>query len=153
MADDGAKQAEEIWPLPGFHFQLDFGDGITASFQEVSGLDTETDVIEFRHSNSPAFSTVKMPGVARYHSSTLKKGLFAQSDAFLKWYQAAMMKTAPRRTVTVTLLGEGGGVTMRWALTNAWLTKVSGADLKSEGETIAVETIVLSFEALEISQP
>ena len=48
---------DNIWPLPKFHFKVEVEGGISASFQEVSGLDTEVDVVEYRHGDSPEFST------------------------------------------------------------------------------------------------
>ena len=59
----GEKQ-EAPWPVPKFHFTVKIGDS-EMSFQEVSGLDTEADVIEYRAGNSPQFSTVKMPGLKK----------------------------------------------------------------------------------------
>ena len=56
----GEKQ-EAPWPIPQFHFMVTLGDKGEIAFQEVSGLDTEYDVIEYRAGNSVDFSTVKMP--------------------------------------------------------------------------------------------
>ena len=49
---------DNIWPLPKFYFKVEVDGGITASFQEVSGLDTETDVTEYRHGDSPDFTSI-----------------------------------------------------------------------------------------------
>ena len=59
----GEAQDPSIWPLPKFHFSVDIGDQKDLAFQEVSGLDTETQIIEYRAGNSKQFSTVKMPGI------------------------------------------------------------------------------------------
>ena len=56
MADNGTTQ-DKTWPLLKFYFLVNFGDGPGVPFQEVSGLETETQVIEYRHGNSPQFST------------------------------------------------------------------------------------------------
>jgi len=53
--------------------------------------------------------------------------------------------------VTISLLDEEGKPTMVWTLANAWPTKVSGTDLKSEGNEVAVETIEIAHEGLTIS--
>ena len=62
MADDGATQSTTVWPLPKFYFEVKW-DAEVLSFQEVTGLDTETQQIEYRHGDSPVFSTLKMPGI------------------------------------------------------------------------------------------
>ena len=48
MADDGSAQSTTVWPLPKFYFQVKW-DTEVMSFQEVSGLDIEAQIIEYRH--------------------------------------------------------------------------------------------------------
>jgi phage tail-like protein len=40
-----------------------------------------------------------------------------------------------------------------WTLNNAWPTKVTGTDLKSEGNEVAVESVEIAYETLVISAP
>ena len=72
---------DNVWPLPKFYFQVKLGDTEVA-FQEVSGLDIEAQIIEYRHGNSPEFSTIKMPGIKKVGNVTLKKGVFVKDNAF-----------------------------------------------------------------------
>jgi phage tail-like protein len=53
--------------------------------------------------------------------------------------------------VTISLLDEAGAPTMVWTLANAWPTKITGTDLKAEGNEVAVETIVIAHEGLTIA--
>ena len=78
----GEAQDQSIWPLPKFHFSVDIGDQKNLAFQEVSGLDTETQIIEYRAGNSKDFSTVKMPGIKKVGNVTLKKGIFVKDNKF-----------------------------------------------------------------------
>jgi len=150
MADDGSAQGS-IWPLPKFYFKVDLGSqDSTVSFQEVSGLDTETQPIEYRHGDSKQFSTIKMPGIAKTGNVTLKKGVFVKDNNFWNWYNAIKMNTIKRETVTIQLLDESGSPTMTWTLSNAWPTKITGTDLKSDANEVAVETLELSHEGLTI---
>ena len=48
------------YPLSKFYFEVDWG-GTKVGFQEVSGLNTEYDILEYRHGASPDFSKIKMP--------------------------------------------------------------------------------------------
>ncbi len=148
--------AEELqdnnWPLPKFYFQVSFGTiNQSIAFQEVSGLEAETQVIEYRNDNSHHFSTIKMPGIAKIGNVTLKKGVFVKDNNFWNWYSQIKMNTIKRETVTIELLDEQGSPTMRWTLQNAWPTKVTGVDLKSDGNEVAVETIELAHEGLTIA--
>lgn len=139
-----------IWPLPKFYFKVLIGN-IEYSFQEVNGLDSETQIIEYQHGNSKDFSTIKMPDAAKYGNVTLKKGLTPKNDLFFNWYNQIKMNTIQRQTVTIQLLDESGKPTMTWTLLNAWPTKITGTDLKSDGNEVAIETLEIAHEGLTIT--
>ncbi|MDJ0822542.1 MAG: phage tail protein [Paracoccaceae bacterium] len=147
----GEKQ-ESPWPLPKFYFSVDISDvGEDLPFQEVSGLDVEAQPIEYRAGNSKVFSKVKMPGLIENANVTLKKGVFAKDNGFWDWYSQIKLNTIKRQTVTIKLLDENGDPTMTWTLKNAWPTKITSTDLAAESNEVAIETLELVHEGLEIS--
>jgi phage tail-like protein len=150
MADDGSTQSTSEWPIPKFRFEVKWDSEVMA-FQEVSGLDVEAQPIEYRAGNSPTFSVQKMPGIKKYSDITMKKGVFKSDNKFWDWFNEIKMNTVKRIPVTISLLDEEGNPTMVWTLTNAWPTKISGTDLKSTGNEVAVETIVIAHEGLTIA--
>ncbi|ACR11041.1 phage tail protein [Teredinibacter turnerae] len=150
MADDGSAQSTSVWPIPKFHFQVKW-DSEVLSFQEVSGLDVEAQVIEYRSGDSPVFSTVKMPGIQKSGNVTMKKGVFKSDNKFWDWFSKIKMNTIARVPVTISLLDETGAPTMVWTLANAWPTKITGTDLKSDGNEAAIETIEIAHEGLTIA--
>jgi len=150
MADDGSAQSKTVWPLPKFYFQVKW-DSTVMSFQEVSGLDTEAQPIEYRHGDSPEFSVIKMPGIKKTGNVTMKKGVFKSDNQYWAWYNQIKMNTIKRVPVTISLLDEGGAATMVWTLANAWPTKITGTDLKADGNEVAVETIEIAHEGLTIA--
>ena len=150
MADDGSKQSTTVWPLPKFYFQVKW-DSAVLSFEEVSGLDVEAQSIDYRHGDSPVFSAIKMPGLKKYGNVTMKKGVFKSDNKFWDWFNTIKMNTIKRLPVTISLLDEEGKPTMVWTLTNAWPTKITGTDLKAEGNEVAVETIEVAHEGLTIA--
>ncbi len=141
----------DVWPLPKFYFLVDIGSQTKLPFQEVSGLDSETQVIEYRAGNNKVFSTIKMPGIVKFGNVTLKKGVFVKDNKFWEWYNKIKMNTVERVPVTIQLLDEGGNATMTWTLANAWPTKITGTDLKSDGNEVAVETIEIAHEGLTVA--
>lgn len=150
MADDGSAQSTSVWPLPKFHFQVKW-DSNVMSFQEVSGLDAEAQVIEYRHGDSPVFSTIKMPGIKKSGNITMKKGVFKSDNKFWDWFNQIKMNTIKRIPITISLLDEAGSPTMVWTLANAFPTKVTGTDLKADGNEVAVESIEIAHEGLTIA--
>ena len=149
MADDGAAQSTTVWPLPKFYFQVKW-DSEVMSFQEVSGLDIEAQPIEYRHGDSPEFSTISMPGIKKSSNVTMKKGVFKSDNKFWDWFKQIKMNTVKRVPVTISLLDEAGAPTMVWTLANAWPTKITGTDLKADGNEVAIETIEIAHEGITI---
>jgi phage tail-like protein len=148
MADDGSAQ-NSIWPLPKFHFEVKWDDAEVA-FQEVSGLDIETQPIEYRAGNSPVFAPIKMPGLQKMGTIVMKKGVFKSDNAIFDWFSEINMNIIKRKSVTISLLDEAGAPTMVWKVLNAFPIKVSSTDLKAEGNEVAVETLELAFEGMTI---
>lgn len=146
---EGDKQ-NNIWPMPKFHFEVKWDDQVM-SFQEVSGLDAQSEEIKYRAGDSKVYSVIKMPGLIKYGNVTLKKGIFKGDNKFWEKFKLIKMNTVGRSTITISLLDEEGNATMVWKLTNAWPTKVTGTDLKAEGNEVAIETIELVHEGLEIT--
>ncbi len=149
MADDGSAQSTAVWPMPKFYFEVKW-DSEVLSFQEVSGLDIEAQPIEYRHGDSPEFSTIKMPGIKKNGNVTMKKGVFKSDNKFWDWFNQIKMNTIKRVPVTISLLDEAGAPTMVWTLANAWPTKITGTDLKAEGSEVAIETIEIAHEGITI---
>ncbi len=150
MADDGSSQSTTVWPVPKFYFQVKW-DSQVMSFQEVSGLDIQSEEIKYRHGDSPQFSVIKMPGMKKFGNVTMKKGIFKGDNKFWQWFNQIEMNNIKRLPVTISLLDEKGKAVMVWTLTNAWPTKITGTDLKSEGNEVAIETIEIVHEGLTIA--
>ncbi|AEI95640.1 MULTISPECIES: phage tail protein [Roseobacter] len=149
MADDGSAQTTAIWPLPKFHFQVKWDDTELA-FQEVSGLDIESEALEYRAGNNPVFSKIKMPGMIKYSNITMKKGVFVKDNALFDWFTEIKMNVIKRKAITISLLDEAQAPTMVWKVQNAFPIKVTGTDLKAEGNEVAVESIEIAHEGFVI---
>ena len=92
-----------------------------------------------------------MPGLQKVGNVTMKKGVFKADNSFWDWYNKIKMNTIERQTVTIKLLDEGGSPTMVWTLNNAFPTKITSTDLKSDGNEAAIESIELVFETMTIA--
>ncbi|MBX9900988.1 MAG: phage tail protein [Burkholderiaceae bacterium] len=150
MAANNAEQTNTIWPLPKFYFEVNW-NGILMSFQEVSGLDTETKVVEYRHTDSPVFSTTRMPGLRKIGNVTLKRGIASSDDHLWGLIDDIKMNEIKRVPITISLLDEKGKPAMAWTLTNAWPTKITGTDLKADGNEVAIEQIEIAYETMTVA--
>ena len=152
MSSNANSKGDGSWPVPKFRFEVDLGTGLdTVTFQEVSGLDAESAIVEYRKGNSPLFSATKMPGIAKYGNITLKTGVFANDNTFWEWHKEISSKAVEKRTISIRLLDEGGRVVMQWQLHNALPTKITGPNLKSEGNEVVVDSIEIAHEQLTIT--
>jgi phage tail-like protein len=137
------------YPLPKFHFQIEWG-GANLGFSEVSGLDVENEVIEYRDGASLEYSKVKMPGMQKFSNITMKRGTFQGDNEFFDWWNTVALNTIERRDVTISLLNEKHEPVVIWKVKNAWPVKVQSSDMKSDGNEVAIESIELAHEGLVI---
>ncbi len=149
--------AKGDYPIPKFHFQVEWGENFRIGFTEVSGLDFETEVIEYREGNSKKYNKTKQPGLTKFSNITLKRGTFeGDFDYYKEWRKTYFFqegnKTGSqyRRTVTIKLLNESHEAIITWKLLNAWPSKIQSTDLKADGNEVAIETMELVHEGLEI---
>lgn len=140
------------YPLPKFHFQVDWG-GAKINFMEVTGLTEEVEVIEYRHSGSPNFSKIKMPGMRKFGNITLKRGKFEQDFDFNAWLSdIANERVNNRRDVTIKLLNEKHVPVAAWSAIRCFPVKLTAPDFKSDANEAAVESIELAHEGLTMMQ-
>jgi phage tail-like protein len=137
------------YPLPKFHFQVQWG-GTRIGFTEISGLDVETEVIEYRDGASPEYSKMKIPGMQKFGNVTMKRGVFASDNDYFDWWNTVSLNTIERRDVTVSLLNEAHEPVVVWKIKNAWPAKIGSTDLKADGNEIAIESIELAHDGLSI---
>jgi phage tail-like protein len=137
------------YPFPVFHFRVDWG-GSNIGFSEVTGLNVETQVIEYRDGLSPDYSTIKMPGMQKYGNVTLKRGMTKNDNEFYKLWNTHQLNKIERRDITISLLDETHSPVMVWKLRNAWPVKVDGGALKATGNEVAIETLELAHEGLSV---
>lgn len=137
------------YPLVKFHFQVEWG-GTSIGFTEVSGLDVETEVVEYRQGASPEYSKIKMPGMQKFSNITLKRGTFESDNEFFTWWNSVKLNTIERRDITISLLNEEHDPVVTWKVKNAWPTKIQSTDLKADGNEVAIESMEIVHEGLSI---
>lgn len=137
------------YPLPKFHFRVEWG-GSNIGFSEVSGLNIENKVIEYRDGISPEYSKIKMPGMREFSNITLKRGVFKGDNEFYKWLNTIALNNVERRDLTLSLLNEKHEPVVVWKITNAFPIKIQSTDLKADGSEAAIEQLDLAHEGLTI---
>lgn len=137
------------YPLPVFHFTVEWG-GKRVGFSEVSGLTQENQAIEYRDGSFPEYSSIKMPGLRKFTNITLKRGIVKADNDFFKWLSTVKLNTVERRDLVISLLNEQHEPVMVWKVQNAFPVKVEGPGLKATGNEVAIESIEVAHEGLEL---
>lgn len=143
-------------PYIAFNFLVDLGTGDTGSvqagFQEVSGLNMEINLAEYRNGNEATNHVRKVIGMHTFGDVTLKRGLIGAMDLWEWIAQARDGDQGVARNVTIQMLDEARNDTvMTWRLTNARPMRYTAPSLNaSSGSEVAVEELVLSVEAMAI---
>ena len=137
------------YPLPVFHFQVQWG-GTNLGFAEVSGLNIENQVIEYRDGLSPIYSSIKMPGIPKYGNITLKRGILPSDNDFFTWLSSTKLNKVERRDLIISLLNENHEPVMTWKAVSAFPVKIEGPGLKATGNEVAIESIEIAHEGLTI---
>jgi phage tail-like protein len=143
-------------PYAAFNFlvELEPGQGkeVIAGFSEVSGLNVEVTVAEYRAGNDPVNYVRKIPGVIKSGDVTLKRGVIGASNLY-EWIDRVRQGDIglAKRTVQIKLLNETRrDVVVTWTLRGAMPLKWTGPSLAAKGGgDVAIEEFVLSVESLE----
>lgn len=136
-------------PLPNYHFDVSFG-GTSLRFTEVSGLDIQVEVIDFRDGSMKEYNTLKMPGQHRYSNLILKRGIVQGDTEFFDWMKTVQGGQPQRRDMQVRLLNEEHNPVYVWKLRNAFPVRYSGPHFNSMNSELAVETLEIAYESMDI---
>jgi len=136
-------------PYPAFNFVVDIDGVAVASFAEVSGLDSETEVIEYRTGDSKVSSSLKLPGLTKYPNIVLKRGL-TRDLSLWQWRKTVVDGKADRRNGAIVLLDQDRSPALRWIFRNGWPCKWEGPALNAKTSEIAIETLEIAHEGLEL---
>lgn len=135
-------------PFGAFNFIVEIDGIATAAFAECTGLASETQVIEYR--TGDMLTTAKLPGLTKYSNITLKRGM-TRDDALWRWRRAAVDGRPERRNGAIVLLDETRKPVLRLNFRNGWPCRWEGPHLDARGSTVAIESIEIAHEGLELT--
>jgi phage tail-like protein len=139
-------------PYSAFNFIVEIDGAQVAAFQEVSGLDSENTPIEYREGADAINNVRKLPGSEKTVNATFKRGILGSTTLWDWRKEVRDGGTAfpPTRDVTIKLLNEKHEPVFKWILTGAWCCKLGGPSLNAKGNEIAIETMELAYDRIDI---
>ena len=118
-----------------FAWQLETDRVVRAGFSEVSGLTADGDVVEYRAGHI-----------------VLKRGVTADRSLW-DWRREAAAGVLRRVTGAIVLLDPARRPVARWTFYSGWPTKWEGPGFDAGGNEVAIETLEIAHEGLEVRRP
>ena len=131
-----------------FHVELDNVD--IGAFKEASGVDSETEIIEYKEATKDGKMIIrKIPGAMKWADITLKRRI-DDSTALWDWRQQVEEGDidAARKNGSIVLYDSTHKEVARWNFENGWPSKWKGADLNAGENAAAVEEMTVTHEGL-----
>jgi phage tail-like protein len=132
--------------------------GSRTGFMECSGLESETEVAEYREGGDNA-TVKKSPGLTKFSDITLKRGQIldeGQNDLYA-WYQQVFNLTTAgggdkeiRRDIDIVQYERGDEAVRRWRVYNCFPNKYKAmGDLNATSNDNSIEELTLVNEGWE----
>ncbi len=134
-----------------FKFALQI-DGITLGFfRKCAGLESETEVIEYKEVNEKGRMVIrKVPGAMKWGDITLDRRLDS-SLALWEWRKQVIDGDvdSARRHGSIVALDSMDSEVGRWNFTSGWPSKWAGAEFDAGANDVATESVTITHEGIE----
>jgi phage tail-like protein len=126
-------------------------DGITdAYFKEVTGLTSESQVVEVTHAGPKGTNTIfKIPGNIKFSNITFSQGVTNNNQLYewRKLVEDGKIQEA-RKNGTITLFAPDQSVVKRYHFFNGWPCKLEGPGFDSTKNEAAVQRMEIAVDKL-----
>jgi len=120
---------------------------IIGGFKSMSGMASETEVIEFKQGNDKVVR--KKPGRTTYGNITLERGFTATDDLFI-WRKNIEDGLIDRRSGTITVLDQDmETIVAQYNFYEGWPAKWNVPEMDSDSSAMAIEKIEVACEKVE----
>ena len=150
------KNTSRFDPYRNFKFRVIFDSKPVAGVSKVN-----LPAIERSASKKDAAKNIneRSPGSPKFEPVTLERGV-THDPEFANWAKTMVMKRSGsdlkakniRKDVTIELYDESGKLAASYKLTNAWISKFESTDLNATANEVAIETIELQHDGIELIQ-
>jgi phage tail-like protein len=136
-------------PYRAYNFKFEINSTVQGHFVSIEGLGVKVDRILFRAGGEHSLVR-SIPGRVEYTPVTLRYGL-TDSTEMIEWLLAAVEGRVQRQNVSIAMLDDSGSAEVRrWNLIAAWPCEWAGAPLDALGQELAIESLTLAYDRLEL---
>lgn len=123
---------------------------MVAGFSEVTGLQVETEVQDYREGGLNDFMH-KLAGPTRYPSNLVLKHGITDKRELWKWHQDVAHGKVERKNGSIVLLDAAGEEMWRWNFEGAYPVRWNGPDLRANTAEVAVETLEMVHRGIKLA--
>lgn len=136
-------------PISVYKFWVEVDGIVSGYFTECSGLTIQRKTDDHIEGGINDY-VHKLPGRIEQSNITLKRGL--ADEALWSWFVKGLTTfRVERRSVTILLYSNDHTQVKRWNLHQAYPIKWQGPDLKTDSTQVALESIELVHQGLEMT--
>ena len=140
-------KGSRIDPYRNYNFLVEIDGVVHAGFMECTGLESRTEVIEYREGHEHA-TVRKLPGLTAYANILLKRGVSASMELY-NWRKTVIEGAIDRRNGSIVLLNDAREEVARWNFREGWPCRMSGPDLSAMESGVAIEELEICHEGFE----
>jgi phage tail-like protein len=134
-------------PLLDYNFAVEIEGLVAGGFSEVSGLEVELEVQDYREGGVNGFIH-KRAGPAKYASNLVLKRGITDVKILWNWYWDVVQGTVDRKNVSILLMDDSGEEKRRWNFADAYPVKWTGPSLNAKSNEVAIEALELVHNGL-----
>lgn len=134
-------------PFLSFRFRVEIEGVRVAGFSEVTGLQVEVEVFDYREGGLNDYMH-RFAGPVKYSSNLVLKHGLMYADDIWKWEQQILQGNIQRHNVSIILMDSAGRDKWRWEFKDACPVRWSGPNLRAGGVEVAIETLELTHRGL-----
>jgi phage tail-like protein len=133
-----------------FKFALEIDNVNIGYFKKCSGIESETEIIEFKQATKSGQMEIrKVPGAMKWANIELDKNIDS-SKALWEWRKQVIdgQIEDARRNGSIIAYNAKGDEIARWDFEKGWPSKWKGADFEASANEVATESVTITHEGL-----
>jgi phage tail-like protein len=136
-------------PYRGFNFRVEIDNITVGAFSDVSGLSSDSAVVEYREGTDRQLHVQKSMGLAIFTNITAKRGCAGNRELW-NWRNNIVNGIPDRRNGAIILMDEERNDVLRWEFEGGWIKKIDGPTFNAKGNDMAMESVEIVIESLTL---
>ena len=131
-----------------FRFWVEFGGLVDSGFSEVTGLQSQIDLEEYREGGVNGY-VHQLPKATKFNPIVLKRGI-TKSPELWNWYEAVMDGFIARMDGAIIMHDEADNEVVPWNIFGCYPVKWIGSEMNATSSNVAIESLELVHQGFKM---